>query len=251
MNKKAWLAIGITLSLALLWGLLKDRGHIEDHAKDQTRSGEATQVPGKNAPALQVQAPPAVTSSGIDFDKRSPEIRSLHIMTNLLAQVVQPESNMDAAVALLKDLQQDPIVTRESNPYTGSLTMVRTNNPFPGTRNFHAQYFGDENGANSFVQHMSFEFRPGPNALDEALEAVVTNFPGVKEPTTTERGSIHYEIGGGYVVNVKKLTKEDINEPNPFQAYEPADEGTVRVSLEIEESHDQDEESADQGDLEE
>ena len=246
MSKKALLISGFIASAAVLWWLTNNsaESHIQNDRVQDTSTHTSHET---KAPALNVQAPPAVGENGIDFNKRAPEIRSLHIMTNLLAQVVQPESSMDAAVALLKDLKQDPIVTRESNPYTGSMTMVRTNNPFPGTRNFHAQYFGDENGANSFVQHMSFEFRPGPNALDEALEAVTTNFPGVKEPTTTERGSIQYEIGGGYVVNVKKLTKEDINEPDPFQAYEAGDEGTVRVTLEINESHDDEAE----GDFEE
>lgn len=240
--KNAQIALSILLlGLGLIWLTKKftSSGDGTPTSKNMTLGQRPSRkVEIKAPPSMQL---PANAISGIDFSKKDPEVRSLHIMANLLAQSLQPDIDLDKIVQTLKDLGLEPIVTRDANPYTGSLTMVRTNNPFRGTRNFHAQYFGEENGANTFIQHMSFEFKPGAQALSDAIEAVRINFPNVKdqEPFQTEQGSLRFILPNGYVVHVKKLTKEDISEPNPFQAYEPGDEGTVRVTLEIDESHDE------------
>ncbi|MGZ5279548.1 MAG: hypothetical protein ACXWC9_06380 [Pseudobdellovibrionaceae bacterium] len=166
------------------------------------------------------------------------EKASLEDMSRTLFQFTRPESRLSDLVQYLESSQQQPLVTQNSNPDTGDMVIVRTGNPLVGTRYFHAQYFADEN-QKGFVQHMSFEFKPGASAMNDAIDAVHKAFPDLPAPKSQNKDFVQWDIPGGYILWVKKMGNEDMQD-DPFNAYSEEDIGTVRVAMELEIHGDQD-----------
>lgn len=156
---------------------------------------------------------------------------SLKQMTLTLASFTVQEKPFDELIASLKKDQQEPVQIRDKNPYTGEMIIVRTKSPPPGTRYFHAQYFIDEH-QRPFAQHMSFEFRPSPEAMEQAIEMIREAFPDIGIPTEESRNFIQWDLPHGYVVWVKRLDQQDISN-NPFNAYTPGDIGSIRIAIEL------------------
>ena len=132
----------------------------------------------------------------------------------------------------LKILNLNPTTNLNSNPYTGTLSIIRTKNNLPGTRYIHAQYFSDSNG-NEGLQHLSFEYRPGPNALKRASLAVKSIFGLEGEPTMSSDDFISYKLSKDYNIWLKKMGASDLKY-SPFNAYTKNDIGTIRVAIELE-----------------
>jgi len=156
---------------------------------------------------------------------------SLKQMTEILAAFTVQERKLSDLMEALKKAQQEPFQVRDSNQHTGEMIIVRTKSPPQGTRYFHAQYFTDEN-QQSFAQHMSFEFRPSPEAMDQAIEMVQETFPDLGAPMEETRDFIQWELPHGYVVWVKRLNHEDITN-SPFNSYNQGDIGSIRVAIEL------------------
>lgn len=156
---------------------------------------------------------------------------SLKQMTHLLASFTVQEKTLDELIASLKKDQQEPVQIRDKNPDTGEMIIVRTKSPPPGTRYFHAQYFIDDN-KQAFAQHMSFEFRPSPEAMEQAIQMVRETFADLGAPTEESRDFIQWELPHAYVVWVKRLDQQDITN-NPFNAYTPGDIGSIRIAIEL------------------
>ncbi len=165
------------------------------------------------------------TSSGLSEEKQS-----LQNMTGTLAAFATSERTIDELMEYLKASKQEPVMAEDKNDYTGSMFVVRTNNPFPGTRYFHAQYFQDETGK-KFVQHMSFEYKPGPQAMQDAVAAVQQSFKGLGKPQSQKGDFAMWELDHGYVVWIKKQSAEDL-ENNLINPSTDADIGTIRVAVE-------------------
>lgn len=157
---------------------------------------------------------------------------SIENMTKVLFTFSRSDSLITDLTSFLSSSQQKPLVARQTNSDTGEMLIVRTNNPLPGTRYFHAQYFTDEN-SQTFLQHMSFEVRPGSSAMAEAIAAIHTAFPSLPNPTVKTPGFVKWSIDEKYIVWVKQLTSTDLKD-NPFNAYTENDVGTVRVAIEAE-----------------
>lgn len=166
---------------------------------------------------------------------RQQELRSLRDLTKTLFVATQTPRKMNELVEFLRTSRQEPVVTVDENAETGRMTIVRTKAPFPGTRYFHAQYFSDEN-EQPFVQHMSFEYRPGAKAFDEAQSAVKGSFGNLGKPTFQNRDFVQWSVGEGYVVWIKRMGRRDL-EDDPFNAYTPNDIGTIRVAIELDINH--------------
>lgn len=132
----------------------------------------------------------------------------------------------------LEGLGLTPVVAKNSNESTGSMYTVRTKNSLPGARYFHAQLFTDENGK-QFVQHMSFEYRPGENAFAEGVATAIREFGLSESPAIKKDGFYSWNTNDGYVIWVKKMSEEDIKD-DPFNAYSKKDIGTIRIAKEIE-----------------
>ncbi len=162
--------------------------------------------------------------------KISPEV-SLKQMTTTLFEAITQEQSYDRLISSLQRERQDPILIKQSNSYTGELNIIRTKSPLPGTRYFHAQYFTDEKGER-YAQNITFEYKPGPQAMDEAKRAVQSSFNSIGQPTLNRADFIKWELPSGYNVWIKKLTLEDLSD-DPFNAYSPEDVGTIQVTVEL------------------
>ncbi len=178
-----------------------------------------------NSSSAPVRAP-ASTADGA-------EIASLESMTATLSTFSRPEVGLSDLTAFLSSTTQKPLVAKQSNPDTGEMSIVRTDNPLLGTRYFHAQYFKDESDQ-TFLQHMSFEFKPGESAMAEAVAAVRKAFPSLTNPPLVNSPSfVKWALDEKYIVWIKKLEAADLRD-NPFNAYTSNDVGTVRVAVEAE-----------------
>jgi hypothetical protein len=79
---------------------------------------------------------------------------------------------------------------------------------------------------------MSFEFRASPEALNQAIQAVRAAFPNLDKPTDESRDFIQWNLDEAYVVWIKRLGAEDIEE-NPFNSYSQDDIGSLRIAVEL------------------
>jgi uncharacterized Rmd1/YagE family protein len=166
------------------------------------------------------------------------ENASLEEMTRVLSLYTQSNYNLPSLIDYLKRNGEQPFVARDTNPYTGEMIIVRTKAPLPGTRYFHAQYFTSENGQPT-PQHMSFEYKPGPTALNDAAAAVEKAFTNLPRPSITRPDFIQWNLDQDHIVWIKRMGTEDLRD-DPFNAYTAADSGTVRVAIELE-IHDKEE----------
>lgn len=185
-------------------------------------AGTGAQPPGTPAPVL------APRQGRLPLP--APNASALQSMVNLLAEFSRPDRSLDDLLAFLQGTKQDPLMAEDRNPYSGDMTMVRTKSPLQNTRYFHAQFFTDDQGR-KFAQHISFEYKPGPHAMDNAIKAVQRAFPSLGEPSYENGEFRQWDVGNGYVVWVKRLGATDL-EDNPFQTYGKEDLGTIRVALE-------------------
>jgi hypothetical protein len=126
-----------------------------------------------------------------------------------------------------------PKAALDSNPYTGSLLTVRTNNALPGTRYFHAQVFQDK-GLPGHMQHASFEIRPSPDGMKTALSLLKATHPHLGVPHIYRDDYVLWKTNGR-VVSVKRLAADELE--NHFNAHAPDDVGTVWVVSEDEPEH--------------
>ncbi len=124
------------------------------------------------------------------------------------------------------------ISSHDKNKFTGEMVVIRTKNTLPGTRYFHAQVFKDDND-NDFIQHMSFEYRPGKDAFAQAVAAIKQEFKVSKYADVQKDGFYSWNLENDYVVWIKKMNEEDLKD-DPFNAYTKKDIGTIRVAIEQE-----------------
>ena len=196
----------------------------------ETATQASVAIVEKTKPATAVHVAPVKAAP--NQASRERELKSLTEMTDTLSEYSQGKMHLVDLVSELERTQQAPVVTRDANAYTGEMAIVRTKNPLPGTRYFHAQYFADEHNE-PFVQHMSFEFKPGPSAMADALDAVKKSFPQLGSPTETSGDFVEWAVDEHHILWVKKMAQDDLKE-NPFNAYSSNDIGTIRVAYETE-----------------
>jgi len=151
--------------------------------------------------------------------------------TEIFDEFVESQQGVETLIADLKARKTAPYLMRDENPYTGTLKVVRTKNTLPGTRYFHAQIFKDEEGLD-FVQHMSFEFRPGDASFDGVKAALMKSLGITGSPTMQKDGFISWKKGA-YSIWAKRMGLEDFKN-NTFNAHEKKDVGTIWVAMELE-----------------
>lgn len=244
MNKRFLIPSAVLLITVAIHTLTNCResknAFVEKGQTHESRGAVPTPVrSGSAGPAVVNSTVDQDFSGPIDFKKRKPEIRSLHIMTNLLAQALQPGFSREDVVRTLRQNNQDPKVTTDNNGVTGEMTVIRTANPYAGLRYFHAQYFSNGDGT-QFIQHMSFEFRPGTQAMSEAIESVKKNFPGLGKPLYSEVNTVRWALADGYMIEVTRLDAEDIRQDDPYNTYDAADVGTIWIALQLDETEHED-----------
>lgn len=224
--KKWFITIGLVVA-ASTW--LISRNSVPVEAKPVFKASAQASMPSvlnteKEVAPLADDRQPAASG-------RDPlELRSLNELTETVAATTQPNAAFSSLVERLQRGGQNPHVIRDANPDSGEMLIVRTESPLAGTRYFHAQYFTNESGER-FAQHISFEFKPGPDAMAEAVAAVERNFSDLSVRTHERSDYVRWKLGDDRVVWVKKLNEEDLNN-DPFNAYTKEDVGAVRVAIE-------------------
>ncbi len=148
---------------------------------------------------------------------------------NAMKLAARESLEMDQFLRVIK--KQKPVVTRQSNPYTGEMFIIRTQKPLIGSRYFHAQVFSNEEGEH-FLQHMSVEFKKGEKSMDQVSTALQSTFGTLGEPLRQTKQFRSWKVEPNYVLWVKKMDSEDL-QSNPFNAYTSQDLGTIRVALEL------------------
>jgi hypothetical protein len=219
--KKSALILTIIIAVLLLLGI-----YLFNSARPVAEGLPA--VPGT---PVSHKEDPSRPSKPLTHEESQKAQASLKQMTQVLLSYTVSEKKLAELMVALKQDQQEPFQVKDKNPDTGEMIIVRTKSPPPGTRYFHAQYFTDENNQ-SFAQHMSFEFRPSPEAMEQAIQTVQETFSGLGAPMEERRDFIQWELPNGYVVWVKRLDQEDISN-NPFNAYTPGDIGSIRIAVEL------------------
>ncbi len=171
-------------------------------------------------------------STSSEREPASEELNALVDMSRSLFQYTRPESQIEDLIRYLETSRQQPQIFRDSNEQTGDLLIVRTRSPLPGTRYFHAQYFSDKNDQH-FLQHMSFEFRPGDKSLPSVIASLQSTFSGLPAPKIKKEGYVQWDAGHGYILWAKKMELADLQD-DPFNSYTLDDAGTIRVAIELE-----------------
>ncbi len=160
----------------------------------------------------------------------TPEDKALLSLVKGLREFSRQKKTSADVEGYLKGLGLSPMIKKDSNDTTGVMYLIRTKNKLPGTRYFHAQVFGDV-GEDQFIQHVSFEFKPGPDSMQKAKEVVKSIFAIKKPPLSEKNDFVAWKIENDYEVWIKVLDQKDLQN-NPFNAYTKADVGSVRVALE-------------------
>lgn len=193
-------------------------------------AAETLQKGGTSSPA-NLPALTTVSAGSGATTPHSTERQSLDTMTKTLAAFARPGRSVQDLVSFLQRAQTEPRLIENRNEVTGGMMIVRTGHLFPGTRYFHAQFFESEKKG-YFPQHMSFEFKPGPSSMPQAVESVRQSFQIQGKPTIANADFMQWNLGQGYVVWIKKMGVEDLSN-NPFNAYTQADIGSIRVAVEL------------------
>jgi hypothetical protein len=246
-------ALGLILIAVSYWNL-HNRSHVHQAKETALVTPDSAQMiagpssrPSTESAPNPSSAPTVAPGKNSDTKDSTPllpptqprnELESLNELAKVLFEATRPNQPMNSLVSYLKATAQDPYLVKNANPYTGELTFVRTNSPFPGTRYFHAQYFSDKNNQ-PFAQHLSFEYKPGPDSMKQATAAIQQAFPHLGAAKTREKGNFtEWDAGGGYTVWLRRLTSEDIRRSNdPYAVHTPDDVGTIAVAIQQNPEH--------------
>ena len=230
--KKWILASIVSLAAVAFFGRQAD-----EPAPAQAVTEEKHEHDHVHVPAPQVAAPVSTPAplARVPAAASTDELRSLETLGQTLAYAVDPAHSLNRLLEDMVKSQQQPLVVRDANPDTGEMMIVRTKSPLPGTRYFHGQYFTGEDGA-PFVQHMSFEYKPGPDSMAAAVATVERSFPNLSRPVVQRPDYVKWQLDERYIIWVKKMEMDDL-ENDPFNSYSLDDKGTIRVAVELEIHH--------------
>lgn len=160
---------------------------------------------------------------------------SLFTMNKILKHFSLTQHRLEDIIARLDALKMRPVLHRDQNPYTGTMYVLRTDSPLPGTRYFHAQYFSDDKHL-PFLQHMSFDIPPQKNGFQNTIQAIKTAFGKLPHPSVVKKDLIVWPWKKGYNIWIQRLDKEHIS-GDPFNAYDEKDIGSIKVAIEMDMEH--------------
>jgi hypothetical protein len=154
------------------------------------------------------------------------EKESVRTYLQILANQEEIGASTEKLLGELNKSGLKPAVARNSNPQTGAMAMVRTDNALPGTRYFHAQLFEADGAAH--MQHVSFEIRPGADAMEAAVSLIKQTHRDLGNPIKESPGYTMWRNRDGRLVSARRMTEEDLKD-NYFNAHGKEDVGTVWV----------------------
>jgi len=161
--------------------------------------------------------------------------KPVEAMSYLLKHYAFNSYSVGEIINHLKEKNMNPILLKESNPYTGTMHVVRTESPLPNTRYFHAQFFEDQD-SKSYLQHMSFDIKPGAQAFETAIQTVKSIFTHLRAPQIVKPNFIMWSLNNGYNLWIQRLQPHQLS-GDPYNAYDARDNGTVKIALELDLDH--------------
>ena len=158
---------------------------------------------------------------------------SMKVVSDEFAEIFKDKQNPRRLVEFFESKELGPMVSNDSNPYTGTMMMIRTKKSLPGTRYYHAQYMGD-NADNMLLQHLSYDYRPGEGSFERAMLAAESSYELSNKRMSKNGTFVSYDVGeeGTHTLWIKEMSKEDLAN-DLMNAYEESDEGTVKVAIEL------------------
>ena len=254
MNKKALIAVVVILgSTAYFLSNKKDNSFLnEEHSKvslpvklnDSKFNSTDKAIPTQTQQASVEELSPGVNGeiNKTQFKPQNKEEVSLHQFNEQLAVVYENKDDPDQLIEYFKSENLAPEMSVESNEYTGTMKMIRTGKSLPGTRYYHAQYMGDDPD-NTFLQHISFEYKPGENSMQRAIESAESSYDLSNKKIHRDGDFITYDIGeeGTHELSIEKASFETLKD-DPFNAYTESDDGTVitRIEMKVHDSNSED-----------
>lgn len=249
-------ALVLVVALGATWWLIQKPGNDETTALNEAQeSPQVNESQAKGAKDGQEKSSPQNKSSEKeassstssqeedesltlkDFedytDITTKEKESLIQKSELFKRYAHQNTQHEGLVEELKVQDARPLIMKDENPYTGSMNVVRTRAPIPGTRYFHAQFFNREDGG-EYLQHMSFEFKASENSFKAVEKTMEKTFGLQGQKIESKDGFTSWRHGKDYVVWVKKLASSDLKKNDPFNAYSQDDVGTIRAAIELE-----------------
>ncbi len=258
MNKKLIISAVVLLGVTAFF-LLKDNiepsKDTDASSADQVSTTEQESSPAKKTPhgntSSSAGETPIALSVAVDGEiKKTPfipenrEEESMHKMNQKLQQVFENKTEPRELITFFEEENLAPEMSVNSNEYTGTMMMIRTEKSMPGARYFHAQYMGDD-PEHTFLQHFSYQFKPGPKSLERAIMSAEGTFPLANKKIHRDGDFITYDIGddGKYELSIEKANWESLKD-DPYNAHTKEDVGTIitRIELKI---HDEDEDHSD------
>lgn len=239
--KKITFAFLVIIGLFLLaWGLrpknknfsaLPDTPHVKAQTWNKTSNTQAQN--GQIALPSPPHTPPPTQRVGLSHNSNSQY--SLTTMNKILKHFALTQHRLADIIARLDALHMNPVLHRDQNPYTGTMYVLRTDSPLPGTRYFHAQYFSDEKQV-PFLQHMSFDIPPQKNGFQKTIQAIKATFGKLPRPAIVKKDFIMWPWKKGYNIWIQQLNKEQVSS-DPFNAYDETDIGSIKVAVELDVEH--------------
>ncbi len=182
-----------------------------------------------SSPASQVNTVPPTSQQA---PLNSNEIESVDHLIKAISKSLAKNSGSKKFMKEIQGLHLHPMFVDEGSDSLGSTVVVRTHDALAGTRYLHAQFAGEKNKTD-FLQHVSFQIRPGQNSFQKVVEILEQVLP--KNKTLKERSSdyVLYNTDDGYVAWAKIADREDLKS-NKYNASSKEDIGTVIVTIEQE-----------------
>lgn len=160
------------------------------------------------------------------------EIESISIITKALGRTLSQKMNSTEFMKLLTDLKLKPKFMDQGSSALGSFISIRTNNTLDGTRYIHAQFTGEHKKAD-YLQHFSFQIRPGSDSFEQANKLLNQILPKNRTIKESYNDYALYSTSDGYVAWVKIADIDDLRS-NKYNAYSPDDVGSIIVTVEQE-----------------
>lgn len=166
------------------------------------------------------------------------EVESVNNIVKTISHAIAKKSHSNDFMKAIQALHLRPKFIDEGNNALGSMVTVRTHDALEGTRYLHAQFTGEKNNAD-YLQHVSFQIRPGSNSFQKAVEILDQFLPKNKKVKESFSDYILYSTDDGYVAWAKIANRDDLKS-NKYNASSKEDVGSVIITIE-QEIHDMDE----------
>ncbi len=166
------------------------------------------------------------------------EVESVNNIVKTISQAISKKYNSMDFMKAVQALNLKPKFMDEGTTAVGSMVTVRTHDALEGTRYLHAQFTGVKNNVD-YLEHVSFQIRPGSDSFQKAVEILNQFLPKNKKVKESSSDYVLYNTDDGYVAWAKMATREDLKS-NKYNASSKDDVGSVIVTIE-QEIHDMDE----------